>query len=116
MLTTLSFGRQAQSVAVLACLLSPSAGLLRDPHLTPVLLIRRWHRCTATPSTSAMSVWRAFLSRNAPLVGQTLGGPRSNKDAPIASSKGRNLATDYRIFQMRENPCLQVSGVELPRI
>jgi hypothetical protein len=37
---------------VLACLLAPAAGLLRELHLTPVLLIRRWHRRTATPSTS----------------------------------------------------------------
>ena len=39
--TTLSFGRPAQSVAVLACPLSPAAGLLREPHLVPVQLIRK---------------------------------------------------------------------------
>jgi hypothetical protein len=39
--TTLSFGRPAQSVAVLACPLSPAAGLLREPHLVPVQLIRQ---------------------------------------------------------------------------
>ena len=35
-MTTLSFGRPAQSVAVLTCPLSPVAGLLREPHLVPV--------------------------------------------------------------------------------
>jgi len=49
--TTLSFGRPAQSVAVFACPLSPVAGLLREPHLLPVQPIRQWHRRTATPST-----------------------------------------------------------------
>jgi hypothetical protein len=39
--TTLSFGRPAQSVAVFACPLSPVAGLLRDSHLVPVQLIRQ---------------------------------------------------------------------------
>ena len=39
--TTLSFGRPAQSVAVLACPLSPEAGLLREPHLVPVQPIRQ---------------------------------------------------------------------------
>ncbi len=39
--TTLSFGRPAQSVAVLACPLSPAAGLLREPHLVPVQPIRQ---------------------------------------------------------------------------
>jgi hypothetical protein len=49
--TTLSFGRPAQSVAVFACPLSPVAGLLREPHLLPVQPIRQWHRRSATPST-----------------------------------------------------------------
>ncbi len=39
--TTLSFGRPAQSVAVFACPLSPVAGVLREPHLVPVQLIRQ---------------------------------------------------------------------------
>ncbi len=39
--TTLSFGRPTQSVAVLACPLSPAAGLLREPHLVPVQPIRQ---------------------------------------------------------------------------
>jgi hypothetical protein len=39
--TTIFFGRPAQSVAVLACPLSPAAGLLREPHLVPVQPIRK---------------------------------------------------------------------------
>ena len=39
--TTLSFGRPAQSVAVFARPRSPSAGLLREPHLVPVQPIRQ---------------------------------------------------------------------------
>jgi hypothetical protein len=76
----------------------------------------KWHRRTATPSNLAMSVWRAFLSRNAPLVGQTLDEPCLNKDPPTASSKGGNSATDYRAFQMREDSCSPTSIVRLSRI
>jgi hypothetical protein len=58
----------------------------------------------------------ALPSRNAPLIGQTLGGPPSNKDTPSTSSKGRKSAMDYRASQMRESSCLPVWGVELSRI
>ena len=115
-MTTLSFGRPAQSVAVLACPLSPVAGLLREPHLVPVQPIRQ----VASSQGDAVHFWQigmeAFPSRNAPLVRQTLGGPRSNKDPPSTSSKGLKLATDYRAFQMREISCSRASSVGLSRI
>jgi len=49
--TTLSFGRPAQSVALLACPLPPAAGSYANRTWCRCNPFAKWHRRRATPST-----------------------------------------------------------------
>jgi hypothetical protein len=90
------------------------AGLLREPHLVPVQPIRQVASSQGDAVHFGEIGMEGFsVKKNAPLVGQTLCGPRSNKDTPTASSKGSKSAMDYRAFQMRENSCSRASSVGL---
>ncbi len=115
-MTTLFFGRPAQSVAVLACPLSPAAGLLREPHLVPVQPIRQ----------VASSQGDAVHFGEIGMVGfsvkkRAIGRPDTRRALfeqghADCSSKGGKSAMDYRAFQMRENSCSRASRVGLSRI
>jgi len=115
-MTTLLFGRSAQSVAEFACPQSPVTGLLREPHLVPVQLIRQAASSHGDAVHSRDGGMEGFSVKKRPMVGRTLGEPCSNKDTPSTSSKSRSLATDYRAFQMRENSCSRASSVGFSRV
>ena len=98
---------------MLACPLSPAAGLLREPHLVPVQPIRQ----VASSQGDAVHFGEIGM-KGFSVKKRAIGRPDTLQAlfTPTASSKGGKWAMDYRAFQVRENSCLQVWGVELSRI
>jgi hypothetical protein len=114
--TTLSFGRPAQSVAVLACPLSPVAGLLREPHLVPVQPIRQ----VASSQGDAVHFGQIGMEGFS-VKKRAIGRPdtlRASFEQGHAGCvlQGRQFAMDYRAFQMREHSCFPASSMGLSRI
>ena len=92
------------------------AGLLREPHLVPVQLIRQ----VAPSHGDAVHVGQVGMEGFS-VKKRTIGRPdtrRASFEQGHAECvlQGRQVALDYRAFQMRENSCLQVWGVEFSRI
>ena len=96
--TTLSFGRPAQSVAVLACPLPPVAGLLREPHLVPVQPI-----CQVASSQGDAVHFGEIDMEGFSVKKRAIGRPDTLRASfeqgyATASSRGGKAAMDYRAF------------------